>query len=301
VDDPTGEVALCTLSAFNLGAIEDLNELEGLADLVVRALDALLDYQDYPLEAARRSTMNRRTLGVGVINYAYYLAKNGVKYSDGSANELTHSTFESIQYYLLKASLGLAKEKGACPAFNETTYSKGILPIDTYKKDIDAFCTTDLKHDWETLRTEIVEHGLRNSTLSALMPSETSSQISNATNGIEPPRGYVSVKASKDGILKQVVPEFKKYKDQYELLWDIPSNDGYLDLVGIMQKFVDQAISANTNYDPSKEASGKTPMKKLFKDLTRAYKNGVKTLYYHNTRDQGDTDQDDCEGGACKI
>ncbi|QUJ66352.1 ribonucleoside-diphosphate reductase subunit alpha [Photobacterium sp. GJ3] len=304
VEDESGEIALCTLSAFNLGAIEHLDELEELAELTVRALDALLDYQDYPLPAARRATMNRRTLGVGVINFAYYLAKHGVRYSDGSANNLTHQAFEAIQYYLLKASVSLAKERGACPAFNETTYSQGVLPIDTYKKDLDKICAQELRYDWEALRGEIVEHGLRNSTLSALMPSETSSQISNATNGIEPPRGFVSIKASKDGILKQVVPEYNKYKDNYELLWNIGSNDGYLQLVGIMQKFVDQAISANTNYDPSIQPGGKVPMKLLLKDLLTAYKLGVKTLYYHNTRDgasdaQGDVAADDCT--SCKI
>ncbi|PCS22443.1 class 1a ribonucleoside-diphosphate reductase subunit alpha [Candidatus Enterovibrio escicola] len=308
VEDDHGEIALCTLSAFNLGALNNLDELEELADLTIRALDSLLDYQDYPLPAARKATMNRRTLGIGVINFSYYLAKNGVRYSDGSANSLTHRTFEAMQYYLLKASVGLAKEIGPCPLFNETTYSQGILPIDSYKSDLDDICDEPLHYDWETLRKEIVEHGLRNSTLSALMPSETSSQISNATNGIEPPRGYVSIKASKDGILKQVVPEYDKYKDNYELLWSIPSNDGYLQLVGIMQKFIDQAISANTNYDPSKQLGGRVPMKLLLKDLLTAYKLGVKTLYYHNTRDGADdmqkdlaTKDDDCAGGACKI
>ncbi|PKF76534.1 ribonucleoside-diphosphate reductase subunit alpha [Vibrio sp. vnigr-6D03] len=309
VEDDQGEIALCTLSAFNLGAIESLDDFEELSDLVVRALDALLDYQDYPLPAARKSTMNRRTLGVGVINYAYYLAKNGVKYSDGSANGLTHRTFEAIQYYLLKASMNLAKEQGACPLFNETNYAKGLLPIDTYKKDIDKVCDEPLHYDWDTLRKEIVEHGLRNSTLSALMPSETSSQISNATNGIEPPRGFVSVKASKDGILKQVVPDYVNLKENYELLWTIPSNNGYLQLVGVMQKFVDQAISANTNYDPSVQPNGKVPMKLLMQDLLTAYKYGLKTLYYHNTRDGASDEQseaakaqeDDCAGGACKI
>lgn len=308
VESEDGEIALCTLSAFNLGAISDLSELDELSDLVVRALDALLDYQDYPLPAARISTMKRRSLGVGVINYAYYLAKNGVKYSDGSANDLTHKTFEAIQYYLLKASMNLAKEFGACSGFNETRYSQGILPIDTYKSDLDAVCKTPLQLDWEELRKEIQANGLRNSTLTALMPSETSSQISNATNGIEPPRGYVSVKASKDGILKQVVPGIKEYKENYELLWNIGDNAGYLTLVGIMQKFVDQAISANTNYDPSRYESSKVPMKKLLQDLLMAYKLGVKTLYYHNTRDGAKDNQDDivqeddsCSGGGCKI
>ncbi|MBY6185565.1 ribonucleoside-diphosphate reductase subunit alpha [Marinobacter hydrocarbonoclasticus] len=305
-DDENGEIALCTLSAFNLGAIEKLEELEEMADLAVRALDSLLDYQDYPIKAAKISTMNRRTLGIGVINFAYYLAKNGARYSDGSGNNLTHRTFEAIQYYLLKASVGLAKEKGACPAFNETTYSQGILPIDTYKSTLDSICDEPLHLDWEGLRAEIVEHGLRNSTLSALMPSETSSQISNATNGIEPPRGLVSVKGSKDGVMKQVVPGIETLRDSYELLWNIPSNNGYLQLVGLMQKFVDQAISANTNYDPSRYEGNKMPMKLLLQDLMLAYKYGLKTLYYQNTRDgqsdsQSKADDNDCAGGACKI
>lgn len=310
VNDENGEIALCTLSAFNLGVIESLDDLEELAVLAVRALDALLDYQDYPILAAKRGAMGRRTLGIGVINYAYYLAKNGVRYSDGSANNLTHKTFEAIQYYLLKASNELAKEQGACPWFNETTYAQGVLPIDTYKKDLDTICNEPLHYDWETLRREIKEHGLRNSTLSALMPSETSSQISNATNGIEPPRGHISIKASKDGILRQVVPEYDRLKNAYELLWEMPNNDGYLQLVGLMQKFIDQSISANTNYDPSRFPSGKVPMKQLLKDLLTAYKFGAKTLYYQNTRDGAEDVQDDlqavaeddgCESGACKI
>lgn len=323
VNDENGEIALCTLSAFNLGAIESLDELEELAELAVRALDSLLDYQDYPVPAALNATMGRRTLGIGVINFAYYLAKNGVKYSDHSANGLVHRTFEAIQYYLLKASNELAKEQGACPKFNETTYSQGLMPTDTYKKDLDKICDEPLHLDWDGLRESIVKHGLRNSTLSALMPSETSSQISNATNGIEPPRGHISIKSSKDGVLKQVVPDYENLKDAYELLWDIPSNDGYLQLVGIMQKFIDQTISANTNYDPSKFEGGKVPMKLLIKDLLTTYKLGIKTLYYHNTRDgagnsddlevkaatqgtqaQAVVEQDDddgCAGGACKI
>ena len=306
INDAEGEIALCTLSAFNLGALNNLDELEELADLTVRALDALLDYQDYPVAAARTATMNRRTLGIGVINYAYYLAKNGVRYSDDSALGLTHRTFEAMQYYLLKASVNLAKEYGACPLFNQTVYSQGKLPIDTYKKDLDAVCNEPLHYDWESLRADIVKYGLRNSTLTALMPSETSSQIANATNGIEPPRGLVTVKASKDGILKQVVPEFETLKDAYETLWQLPGNEGYLKLVGVMQKFVDQSISANTAYDPNKFEGSKVSMKQMLKDLLTAYKYGVKTLYYHNTRDgaddtQADIQDDGCAGGACKI
>ncbi|MBT4882860.1 MAG: ribonucleoside-diphosphate reductase subunit alpha, partial [Glaciecola sp.] len=323
INDPEGEIALCTLSAFNLGAIKSLDELEELAELAVRALDSLLDYQDYPVPAAYNASMGRRTLGIGVINFAYYLAKNGVKYSDHSANNLIHRTFEAIQFYLMKASNELAKEKGACSKFNETTYSKGIMPIDTYKKDIDAICNEPLHLDWDGLRESIVKHGLRNSTLSALMPSETSSQISNATNGIEPPRGHISIKSSKDGVLKQVVPDYENLKDKYELLWDIPSNDGYLQLCAIMQKFVDQTISANTSYNPSQYEGDKVPMKLLIKDLLTTYKLGIKTLYYHNTRDGAgessdldaatiakqntqaqvviEAEDDDCAGGACKI
>lgn len=323
VNDENGEIALCTLSAFNLGAINSLDEFGELSDLAVRALDCLLDYQDYPVPAALNATEGRRTLGIGVINFAYYLAKNGVKYSDHSANGLVHRTFEAMQYHLLKASNNLAKEKGACPKFNETTYSQGLMPIDTYRKELDKVCDEPLHLDWDSLREDIVKYGLRNSTLSALMPSETSSQISNATNGIEPPRGHISIKSSKDGVLKQVVPDYENLKDKYELLWDIPSNDGYLQLVAIMQKFIDQTISANTSYDPGNYEGGKVPMKLLLKDLLTTYKLGIKTLYYHNTRDgASDTsnvdiskaeakkpratevvleEDDDCAGGACKI
>lgn len=311
INDESGEIALCTLSAFNLGAIDNLDELEELATLAVRALDALLDYQDYPIAAAKRGAMGRRTLGIGVINFAYYLAKNNMRYSDGSANNLTHKTFEAIQYYLLKASNNLAREQGACTWFSETTYWQGILPIDTYKKDLDTICNEPLHYDWEALRQDILKFGLRNSTLSSLMPSETSSQISNATNGIEPPRGYISIKASKDGILRQVVPEYENLQKAYELLWEMPNNDGYLQLVGLMQKFVDQAISANTNYDPLRFPAGKVPMKQLLTDLLTTYKFGIKTLYYQNTRDGADDVQEDmrtnqleeenCESGACII
>lgn len=304
INDDQGEIALCTLSAVNLGKINHIEDIKEPAELIVRALDALLDYQDYPVLAAKNGSLNRRTLGVGVINFAYYLAKNGTRYSDPKALGLTHRTFEALQYYLLEASNKLAQEKGAAPWFDQTTYSQGILPIDTYKKDLDTICDEPLHLDWEHLRTNIKTYGLRNSTLTALMPSETSSQIANATNGIEPPRGLVFVKASKDGILKQVVPDIERLRFEYELLWQMPNNQGYLQLVGIMQKFVDQSISANTNYDPARFENGKVPMKLLIQDLLTAYKLGVKTLYYHNTRDGADDTQDDlddCAGGACKI
>jgi ribonucleoside-diphosphate reductase alpha chain len=305
VNDEEGEIALCTLSAFNLGEIDDLEEMEYLSELVVRALDALLDYQDYPIKAAEISTKNRRTLGVGFINYAHYLAKNGMNYSDGSANNLTHELFEKFQFYLLKASCELAKEQGACPSFHETSYSQGVMPIHRYTEKVDTIHSEELHMPWHQLRRDILEYGLRNSTLSALMPSETSSQVSNATNGIEPPRGLMSIKASKDGILKQVVPQIETLASNYELLWDIPNNKGYIELVAIMQKFVDQTISANTNYDPAKFPNGKVPVKQILKDILTAYGLGVKTMYYHNTRDgasEGIEEEDEiCESGACKI
>jgi ribonucleoside-diphosphate reductase alpha chain len=303
------EIALCTLAAFNLGVLEDLDELEELAKIIVRALDNLLDYQNYPVKAAEKNKM-RRTLGIGVINFANYLASHGARYSDGSGNSVTHELFEAIQYWLLNASAELAREKGQCEWFNDTKYAEGIMPIDRYKKDIDELHNAEYLCDWEALRSKVNKHGLRNSTLTALMPSETSSQVSNATNGIEPPRGIVTVKGSKDGTMKQVVPPlFGTYNyGAYEYLWDMPSNRGYIELVGIMQKFVDQAISANTNYDPANYPDNKVPMDLLIQDMLLAYKYGVKTLYYHNTKDGAEdkdevTEKEDegCEGGACKI
>lgn len=309
--DPEGEIALCTLSAVNLGTLNSLDELEDITELTVRALDNLLDYQNYPLPAAEHSTMSRRPLGIGVINLAYYLAKNGHQYSNGSGLNLVHRTFEALQFYLLQASNRLAEEKGACPKFNETNYAEGLLPIDHYKKDIDTICQEPLHLDWEGLRQRIVKHGLRNSTLSSLMPSETSSQMSNATNGIEPPRGLVSIKQSKDGVLKQVVPDIENLKGKYELLWNMPNNTGYLQLVGVMQKFVDQSISTNTSYDPKQFKDAKVPMQVLIKDLLTAYKLGIKTLYYHNTRDGAadmenplesiEREEEACAGGACTL
>lgn len=313
MDDTNGEISLCTLAAFNLGAIADLNEFSHLSYLLVAALDSLLSYQKYPVVAAEKSTLTRRSLGVGVTNLAYYLAKNGYKYSGTEGNQFIHDTFEAMQYHLLRASNRLAKELGACSAFNDTRYSTGELPIDHYRKQLDGMpigVTEPLKMDWEALRTDIKAYGLRNSTVSALMPCETSSQITNSTNGIEPPRGAVSVKMSKDGVVKMVVPEYERLKDNYEYLWDMKGNDGYLTKVAIMQKFIDQSVSANTNYDPETFPSGRVPMNVLLQDLLKAYSMGVKTLYYHNTRDRsGEEDEretptapagDDC-GDACKI
>lgn len=305
LDFTDGEIALCILSGVNMGVIEKPEDMEEPCELLVRALDAIIDYQEYPVKPAEYSCTKRRMLGIGVINHAYFLAKHRTRYSDEASKALTHTYFEALQYYCLKASVKLAKEYGPCELYHETTYAQGLLPIDTYKKDVDNICDTPYYFDWETLRSEIKEHGLRNSCLTSQFPSETSSQISNATNGIEPPRGYVSIKASKDGILKQVVPEYEKYGAEYELLWDMPSNKGYLENVAVMQKFMDQSISTNTNYDPKKYPDGKVPMKVLLQDLLMAYKLGVKTLYYQNTRDgaddkQGDLD-DGCAGGGCKL
>ena len=306
VNDENGEIALCTLSAANLGLIDSYDDFEEVCEYMVRALDNLLSYQDYLMPAASHAK-KRRALGIGWINLAFDLARRGLKYSDGSANQHIHDLSEAFQYYLLKASVKLARERGACEWFDRTKYSKGILPIDTYKKEIDSIVPNpSLKYDWEGLRSDIVKYGLRNSTLSSWMPSESSSIVSNSTNGIEPPRGPVSVKGSKDGILKQIVPDFERLKDQYEYLWDIPDDRGYLEIVGIIQKFGDQSISANTFYDPLKYG-GKVPMTQLLKDLLLAYKLGVKTLYYHNTRDSAGEDQKEqnfdtgCESGACAI
>ncbi len=305
LDDEDGEIALCTLSAINLGSIDSLDELKEITDITVRALDALLDYQDYPIKAAEKSSKERRPLGIGVTNLAYYLAKNKVKYSDGSAKKLVHETFEALQYYCLKASNNLAKEDCVGYKYAETKYSAGILPIDTYKKEVDNIYPNKLKLDWETLRRSIEKHGLRNSTLTAQMPCESSSQISNSTNGIEPARAFVTVKQSKDGLMKQVVPEFEKLKDNYELLWDIKDNNGYLELCAIMQKFMDQAISVNTHYDPSL-FRGKTPMKLFLMDLLKIYKYGIKTLYYHATHDGSGTEwspeyTSSCADGVCEL
>ena len=285
IDDPFGEIALCILSAINVGKIKQLDELEELCDLAVRGLDALIDYQEYPVRAAEVSTMSRRSLGIGYIGLAHYLARHGEHYDDPGAWKLVHDLTEAFQYYLLKASNQLAKEYGACEFFNLTKYSDGILPIDTYKKDVDEIVPNNLNYDWESLRKSILEHGLRNSTLSAQMPSESSSVVSNATNGIEPPRGYLSVKKSKKGPLKQIVPQYTTLKNNYTLLWDMPSNTGYINIVAVMQKFFDQAISGNWSYNPEHYENSEVPTSVMAQDLLTTYKYGWKTSYYQNTYD----------------
>jgi ribonucleoside-diphosphate reductase alpha chain len=285
IDDVAGEIALCILSAINVGKIRELEDLEELCDLAVRSLEELIDYQEYPVNAAELATKARRSLGVGYIGLAHYFAKHGVKYDSQQAWDMTHELTESFQYYLLKSSNQLAKEKGACTDFNRTKYFEGLLPIDTYKKDVDEISIVDYKHDWETLRTSIVEHGLRHSTLSAQMPSESSSVVSNATNGIEPPRGYLSVKKSKKGPLKQIVPQYGSLKNNYTLLWDMPDNTGYINVVAVMQKFFDQAISGNWSYNPENYPDNEVPVSVMAQDLLRTYKFGWKTSYYQNTYD----------------
>jgi ribonucleoside-diphosphate reductase alpha chain len=298
IHDNEGEIALCTLAAFNLEFDDDIEEM---ARVAVRALDNLLDYQDYPVKAAEKNKL-RRTLGIGVINYAYWLAKNGLKYSDSSANQKTHELFEKIQYSVLRASNELAQEKGQCELFDETSYSQGVLPIDRYNKNVDSVAIPEYKCDWEELRQLIKQHGLRNSTLTALMPAETSSKISNATNGIEPVRDLMVVKGSKDSYYNQIVPDIENVGHLYERVWDTKINHGYLELVGIMQKFVDQSISANTNYDPRKYEGGKVSLTEMLQDILYAYKLGVKTLYYHNTRDgSGEDVGEEANCDSCTI
>ena len=300
IDDPDGEIALCILSAINVGKINRLDELEDLCDLSVRGLEELIDYQGYPVKAAENSTIKRRSLGVGFIGLAHYLAKNNVKYDDSSAWELTHDLSEAFQYYLLKSSNQIAKEKGKCEYFDRTKYSQGILPIDTYKKEVDEIVLNNLKYDWESLRSSIVEHGLRHSTLSAQMPSESSSVVCNATNGIEPPRDYLSVKKSKKGPLKQVVPSFGSLKNNYTLLWDMKDNEGYIKIISVMQKFFDQAISGNWSYNPEYYSDNEVPVSVMANDLLTTYKYGWKTSYYQNTNDLK-TDEVDVKESLNKL
>ena len=319
IDDDAGEIALCILSAVNVGKLKNLDEMEELCDLSVRGLEELIDYQGYPVKAAERATRARRSLGIGFIGLAHYLAKLGHKYNDPEALKAVHELTEAFQYYLLKASNELAKEKGACEAYNRTKYYDGILPIDTYKKDVDELVTPEYNYDWDSLRDDITRYGLRHSTLSAQMPSESSSVVSNATNGIEPPRAYLSIKKSKKGPLKQVVPQYNSLKSSYTLLWDMPDNSGYINVVAVIQKFFDQAISGNWSYNPENYPDNEVPMKVIAQDLLTTYKYGWKTSYYQNTYDQkGDdlleekkaelenmlaelenTEEDDCE--SCKI
>lgn len=311
--DGEGEVSLCTLSAINWGKIKDVSDFERLCDLAVRGLDSLLDYQSYPIAAARSSTMARRPLGIGIINFAYWLAKNDLTYQNIGVDGLKkiHEYAEAWSYYLIKASVDLAKEKGACPKNNETKYGRAILPIDTYKKEVDGLALPEYNMNWNKLRQDLLDYGIRNSTLMALMPAETSAQISNSTNGIEPVRSLVTIKVSKDGVLKQVVPEVRKLKNKYDLLWDQKSPEGYLKICAVLQKFIDQGISVNTSYNPQHFDGDQIPLSVLIKDVITFYRYGGKQLYYFNTADgagemvmpeldKGETsEEEDCD--SCKI
>ena len=310
IHDEKGEISLCTLAAINWGKIKKPGDFEKPCTLAVRALDALLDYQSYPVRAAEVGTHNRRPLGVGIINFSYWLARNDSNYSSPNL-DLIHEYAEAWSYFLIKASVDLAEETSPCPKHGETKYSSGIMPIDTYKKEVDELVAPVYKMDWDNLALRANLHGIRNSTLMALMPSETSAQISNSTNGIEPPRALISIKQSKDGVLKQVVPELKRLKNKYELLWDQKSPEGYLKIMAVLQKFIDQAISVNTSYNPRHYEDEKIPMSEMIKHILMHYKYGGKTLYYFNTFDgagemeetkplaQGQLDDEDCD--SCKI
>jgi ribonucleoside-diphosphate reductase alpha chain len=284
-DDGPQEIATCILSAINVGKVKSDEELEELCNLSIRSLEELIDYQNYPVKAAENFTKRRRSLGIGYIGLAHYLAKLGFNYDSQEAWDAVHGLSESFQYYLLKASNQIAKEKGHCEYFGRTKYADGILPIDTYKKDVDQVSSVGLQHDWESLRASILEHGLRHSTMSAQMPSESSSVVSNATNGIEPPRGYLSIKKSKKGPLKQIVPQYQSLKNNYTLLWDMPSNRGYINVVAVMQKFFDQAISGNWSYNPENYADNEVPVSVMAQDMLTCFKLGHKTAYYQNTYD----------------
>ena len=283
--DGEGEIALCILSAINVGKVQSDKELQELCELAVRSLDEIIDYQEYPISAAEVSTKARRSLGIGFIGLAHYLAKLGFKYDSQEAWDAIHTLTESFQYFLLKASNQLAKEKGACEYFDRTKYYNGVLPIDTYKSDVDEITEVAYQHDWDSLRDDIKTHGLRHSTLSAQMPSESSSVVSNATNGIEPPRDYLSIKKSKKGPLKQVVPQYTKLKNNYTLLWNMKDNNGYINVVSVMQKFFDQAISGNWSYNPENYPNNEVPVSVMAQDLLTTYKYGWKTSYYQNTHD----------------
>ena len=293
IDDESGEIALCILSAINVGKVKSDEELEDLCDLSVRSLEELIDYQEYPVAAAERATKARRSLGVGFIGLAHYLAKLGYAYDSQEAWDAVHGLSESFQYYLLKSSNQIAKEKGWCHDFGRTKYADGILPIDTYKNDVDEVSSQELVHDWESLRASITTYGLRHSTLSAQMPSESSSVVSNATNGIEPPRDYLSIKKSKKGPLKQIVPQYGSLKNNYTLLWDMESNRGYINIVAVMQKFFDQAISGNWSYNPEHYPNNEVPVSEMANDLLTTYKYGWKTSYYQNTNDLKTDEVDD--------
>lgn len=317
--DADGEIALCILSAINWGLIKTPTDFQKPCEMAVRALDELIDIQSYPVKAAEISTRNRRSIGVGIINFAYWMAKNDLTYQniDKSGCELIDEYAESWSYYLIKASADLAVEKGACGWNHETKYSMGLLPVDTYKRAVDELVVYTSRMPWAELKIQLLATGIRNSTLMSLMPAETSAQISNSTNGIEPLKQLVTVKQSKDGVLKQVAPEIRRLKNKYDLQYDQKSPIGYLTIMAILQKYVDQGISVNTSYNPRFYPDEEIPMSTLLQDMLFFYKYGGKQLYYFNTYDGAGEldieskpsytidspkliiDEDDCE--PCKL
>ncbi len=315
INDEEGMISLCTLAAINWGKIKTVEDFERPARLAIRFLDELLSYQNYPVKAAEIATQMFRPLGVGIVNLAYFLAKHGLKY-DEAALPLVDEYAEAWSYYLIRASVDLAKEKGSCTGIDKTKYADGIVPIDTRKRDIDTLVPHVERMPWEALRDDLREHGIRNATVMALMPAETSAQLLNATNGIEPVRALVSEKVSKHGVLRQVVPEIGRLKNKYDLLWDQASPKGYLKIAAVLQKYIDQSISVNTSYNPENYPDNEISMKEMINDLLLAYKFGLKNLYYFNTYDgqeveglvadtpaleteAAEEEDDDCS--ACKL
>jgi ribonucleoside-diphosphate reductase alpha chain len=253
--------------------------------------------------AGENFTKNRRSLGIGVTNLAGYLALNKLKYEDKETLKELHTLMEKIQWHLLNESCKIAKEKGACEKFNETKYAQGLLPIDWYKKTVDELVKPNYVMDWEALRDDIKHHGLRHSTMTAIMPCESSSVIQNSTNGIEPVRNLISYKKAKNGVLKQVVPHITSRKNFYTLAWHMQSNKSMLDICAVLQKFVDMSISMNLYYNYDHYDEGNIPLSVLIKDQLYGFKYGVKNFYYCNTPDgDGKTEKDSgCESGSCSI
>ncbi len=301
--DLNAEIGVCILSAVNWLEIKSEQEHEKVCDIIVRMLDELIDIQEYFNQASRNFATKKRSLGVGITNYAAFLVNNNLKYSDNKTLELTHEWQERQQFYLLKSSCNLAKEKGRCEHFNSAKYSKGILPIDTYKKEIDQFSNFKLNEDWEKLRKDIAEYGLRNCTLSAQMPVESSSVIQNATNGIEPPRAPITFKTSKASTLPVLVPNINKWKE-YTYAYEEKTNISYLKIAAILQKFIDMAISVNLYYSPANYEDKKIPYTQIIKETINHWQWGGHTIYYVNTEDGNkhfSVEKDSCSSGACTL
>jgi ribonucleoside-diphosphate reductase alpha chain len=304
IDDPNGEIGICILSALNLLEIfEKEGDLEEVCKIAVKTLDAVIDYQDYPVLAGENFTKNRRSLGIGVTNLAGFLAKNKLKYEDKETLTLVHGVMEKIQWHLINASCELAKEKGACPKFKDTKYAKGLMPIDWYKKTVDELVAPRYNMDWEELRQRVKKYGMRHSTLSAIMPCESSSVIQNSTNGIEPVRSLLLFKKAKNGVLKQLVPNYHMRKNYYTLAWEMTTNKPIMNVAAVIQKFVDMSMSTNLYYNYAHYEGGNIPLSVLIKDQIYGYKYGLKNFYYANTPDgDGDTEKGmNCESGACSI